>query len=90
VWGEDADEFKPERFESDNTRHTYSFVPFSGGYRICIGYKYAYMSMKVTLSYLLREFKFTTDLKVEDLIYDLCVTLKLTNKHMVRAERRVW
>jgi cytochrome P450 family 4 len=90
VWGEDADEFKPERFQPDITRHLYSYMPFSGGPRICIGYKYAYMSMKITMAFLLRRFVFNTDLKLDDLRWDISITLKLLNKHMVTAENRVW
>lgn len=35
LWGPDADEFRPERWE--NRKMDWSFVPFSGGPRICIG-----------------------------------------------------
>ncbi|KAI9696901.1 MAG: hypothetical protein M1820_007976 [Bogoriella megaspora] len=39
IWGEDALEFKPERWEGRKT--DWSFLPFSGGPRICIGQQYA-------------------------------------------------
>lgn len=35
LWGPDADEFKPERWE--NKKMDWNFVPFSGGPRICLG-----------------------------------------------------
>lgn len=39
VWGPNADIFDPDNFlpESVAKRSAYSFIPFSGGVRICIG-----------------------------------------------------
>ncbi|KAI9806690.1 MAG: hypothetical protein M1825_006147 [Sarcosagium campestre] len=39
LWGEDATEFKPERWESRPLG--WDYVPFSGGPRVCIGQQYA-------------------------------------------------
>ncbi|KAK2616045.1 hypothetical protein N8I77_002762 [Diaporthe amygdali] len=39
LWGPDADEFKPERWEKK--KMDWNFVPFSGGPRICLGQQYA-------------------------------------------------
>jgi cytochrome P450 len=90
LWGEDAASFNPDHFHPDVTHHPYSFLPFSGGPRICIGYKYAYMAMKVVMAYMLRRYKFSTELKLKDLEWDVSITLKLINKHMVTAEKRDW
>lgn len=38
IWGEDAEEFVPERW--DGRKIDWSYVPFSGGPRICIGREY--------------------------------------------------
>jgi cytochrome P450 len=35
LWGDDALEFKPERWEKE--RPTWNYIPFSGGPRICLG-----------------------------------------------------
>lgn len=49
--------FKPERF-MENDHDMYMFLPFLMGSRMCIGYRFAMMEMKVALSELLRNFKF--------------------------------
>lgn len=46
--------------------------------------------MKVILSACVRNFKFTTNLKMINLEQNYEVTLKLVNKHMVSIERRIW
>lgn len=39
LWGEDAHEFKPERW--DHRRQGWDYLPFSGGPRICLGQQFA-------------------------------------------------
>ncbi|XP_037299368.1 cytochrome P450 4d8 [Manduca sexta] len=56
-WGQDADEFKPERFIDGAPLHPAAFATFSFGPRNCIGYKYAFLSMKTVIANLLRNFK---------------------------------
>lgn len=41
VYGEDADEFVPERWIERNIRPGWAFLPFNGGPRICIGQQFA-------------------------------------------------
>ena len=48
----DPEVFRPERWESDPL--PYSFVPFGGGYRRCIGFALATLELKVTLARLLQ------------------------------------
>ncbi|XP_064616381.1 taurochenodeoxycholic 6 alpha-hydroxylase-like isoform X2 [Liolophura sinensis] len=55
---EDPLEFKPERFLSESGIMPYTFLPFIAGPRMCIGYKFALMEMKVTLAILLRKLEF--------------------------------
>lgn len=55
-----------------------------------LGYQYGMISMKVALCSMLRRYKFTTNLKLSDLELKFELTLKVSNRHMVGMERRVW
>lgn len=92
VWGDDVDEFNPDHFSAENSRHRhpFAFLPFSGGARNCIGHLNATILMKIMLSACVRNYKFTTNLKMSDLQLKYDVTLKLVNKHMISMEKRVW
>ncbi|KIP02196.1 hypothetical protein PHLGIDRAFT_20511 [Phlebiopsis gigantea 11061_1 CR5-6] len=67
LWGEDAEEFKPERWlkglpEAVTQAHVpgvyANLMTFFGGGRSCIGFKFSQLEMKVVLAVMLRSFKF--------------------------------
>ncbi|TGJ82863.1 hypothetical protein E0Z10_g5902 [Xylaria hypoxylon] len=47
IWGADADEFRPERWEKATPRQRNAFIPFSHGPRSCVGRNVAEMEMKM-------------------------------------------
>ncbi|WAR03241.1 CP4B1-like protein [Mya arenaria] len=63
VWGEDHNEFQPERFFSKNSLHRdpFAFLPFAAGQRNCIGQNFAMNEIKAFLSVVVRRFTISTD-----------------------------
>ena len=56
---EDPDKFMPERFQDRETDASlYKFLPFLIGPRMCLGYKFALVEMKVMLVQFLRHLRF--------------------------------
>ncbi|KIM86621.1 hypothetical protein PILCRDRAFT_815850 [Piloderma croceum F 1598] len=74
IWGDDAYEWKPERWLSplpDSVTQAHipgiysNTMTFLGGGRVCIGFKFSQLEMKAVLSVLVESFKFSsTDEKI--------------------------
>ncbi|GKV31143.1 hypothetical protein SLEP1_g39877 [Rubroshorea leprosula] len=62
LWGEDVNEFRPERFTDDiygGCKHKMGFLPFGFGGRMCVGRNLSAMEYKVVLTLILTRFSFS-------------------------------
>ncbi|KAJ7710409.1 cytochrome P450 [Mycena rosella] len=67
IWGDNALEFKPERWQNGKAGAATermcgiygNMMTFLGGVRSCIGFQFSLLEIKVVLSVLLRDFKFS-------------------------------
>ncbi|MED0906268.1 bifunctional cytochrome P450/NADPH--P450 reductase [Bacillus nitratireducens] len=58
IWGEDVEEFRPERFENPSTIPQHAFKPFGNGQRACIGQQFAIHEAALVLGMMLKHFDF--------------------------------
>lgn len=57
LWGEDADQFNPDRWTRQNyPQHSWSYFAFNGGPRVCIGQALALTEASYTIVRLMQEF----------------------------------
>ncbi len=79
IWN-DPDSFVPDRFHPDYAKehHSYSYYPFGGGPRLCIGNHFAMLEMQMAIGGLLDRFDFILDEEVEVIPQPL-ITLRPLN-----------
>lgn len=67
VWGEDAEAFKPERFENPASIPHHAYKPFGNGQRACIGQQFALHEATLVLGMILQHFELEdhTDYKLD-------------------------
>ncbi|KAK4985549.1 hypothetical protein LTR50_005885 [Elasticomyces elasticus] len=58
VWGSDADEFRPERWEKATEKQKDAFIPFSYGPRACVGRNVAEMELALIVATTFRRYEF--------------------------------
>ncbi|KAK7588222.1 hypothetical protein V9T40_005467 [Parthenolecanium corni] len=83
-------QWNPANFDADKvaSRPAGAFVPFGYGPRKCLGYKYAYLAIKTLLSTLLRNYKFSTDFREEDVELTIDILLRSATPYRVKVECR--
>lgn len=89
-WGADAHLFRPSRFEPQNMEkiHQYAYIPFTGGPRLCIGWRYAMLLMKVYLINFFRNYTVDTRLKYDEITLTFAPSICITQKHMIEIKKR--
>nr|XP_043634772.1 cytochrome P450 704C1-like [Erigeron canadensis] len=81
IWGDDAEEFRPERWLDVKgvfrPESPFKFTAFQGGPRICLGKEFAYRQMKILAAYLVYFFKFKLVDEGKDATYRTMFTLHM-------------
>lgn len=73
IWGPDAEQFRPERWQSK--KPGWDYIPFNGGPRICIGQQFALTEAGYVLVRLLQRFDGIEDVYPERMVrYGLTLT----------------
>ncbi|XP_021856522.1 cytochrome P450 704C1 [Spinacia oleracea] len=93
IWGDDAEEFRPERWLDQNgvfqQESPFKFVAFHAGPRICLGKDFAYRQMKIVSMTLVRYFRFKLGDETKKVTYRTMLTLHIDGGLHVRALPRI-
>ena len=87
-WPE-PEEFRPERFDPDEVakRPRYSYFPFGGGPRVCLGNRFALMEAKIMMSMVLQRYRLSVT-PGQDVVAEPMITLRPRNGIAMKLERR--
>jgi cytochrome P450 len=82
---DDPDKFDPERFTPENKKKhkPFSYMPFGGGPRLCIGNNFALMEMQFVLAMMIKRYKFTL---VEDQEIDINPLITLRPRYGIKMK----
>lgn len=89
IWSE-PDKFNPLRFtpEEKAKRHPYSYIPFSAGFRGCIGKPFAFLTIKCILSHIVRRYTILNDWKMDDIVLESDISVRSTNGYWIQIKAR--
>ncbi|TMW94019.1 hypothetical protein EJD97_010862 [Solanum chilense] len=92
IWGDDAEEYKPERWlDGDGffrQENPFKFTAFQAGPRICLGKEFAYRQMKIFSAVLLHHFVFKLSDDNKATNYRTMITLHIDGGLHVRVFSR--
>jgi cytochrome P450 len=86
IW-ENAEDFYPARFERGRKTPPFSYVPFGGGPRACIGAAFGQAEARLVLAHLLKHFEFTP-LNADEIHPHMGATLEPRPGVMMRIKQR--
>ncbi|KAJ6030719.1 uncharacterized protein N7446_000217 [Penicillium canescens] len=81
LYGPDADEYRPERWEK--LRPGWAYLPFNGGPRICLGQQFALTEAGYTIVRIMQEFEAMESRDPNPFVQDLKLTMSSANGAMV-------
>ncbi|KAL4395232.1 hypothetical protein AHAS_Ahas02G0231400 [Arachis hypogaea] len=94
IWGDDAEEFRPERWLDHNgifqPDSPFRFTAFQAGPRICLGKEFAYRQMKIFSAVLLGCFRFELSDETKVVTYKTMINLHIDGGLEVKAFHRDW
>ncbi|XP_060218690.1 cytochrome P450 704C1-like [Lycium barbarum] len=91
IWGNDAEDFRPERWFKDGSfqpESPFKFIAFHAGPRICLGKDFAYRQMKILATALLYFFRFKLSDDTKVVTYRTMFTLHINEGLPVHAVPR--
>ncbi|KAK4738730.1 hypothetical protein R3W88_002427 [Solanum pinnatisectum] len=92
IWGDDAEEYKPERWlDGDGffrQENPFKFTAFQAGQRICLGKEFDYRQMKIFSAVLLHYFVFKLSDDKKAINYRTMINLHINGGLHVRVFRR--
>lgn len=86
-WGDDALEFRPERWieHKHPASHPFAYIPFSDGERLCIGKRFADIEFRLILANLFRKFHFQLAPETRNQTIDFQIFVALAPKQNLLA-----
>ncbi|XP_065300990.1 cytochrome P450 4V2-like [Dermacentor albipictus] len=85
---ENPDTFLPERFLDTKEKNPFLYIPFSGGFRNCIGQRFANLEEKILLTQIMRRFTVTSKLRMDQLQLSIEVVLKAIQGIEIKIQPR--
>ncbi|KAI9182244.1 hypothetical protein LWI28_023473 [Acer negundo] len=93
IWGDDAEEFRPERWLRNGIfqpESPFKFIAFHAGPRICLGKDFAYRQMKIVSIALLAFFRFKLADETKNVTYKTMFTLHIDGGlHLHAISRKI-
>ncbi|WVZ16403.1 hypothetical protein V8G54_009385 [Vigna mungo] len=92
IWGDDAEDFRPERWLDENgifkPESPFKFTAFQAGPRICLGKEFAYRQMKIFSAVLLGCFRFKLNDEKKNVTYKTMINLHIDGGLEIKAFHR--